>query len=333
MRKVHLGKTATSRTRRKKVTEDARNQLVLQGQDDFMLYLIGKGYGNTSIQSFYQEVKKFMVWLDAEGLDILEVGYNDITAYLHSLGSIQQNTKGCYLRSVRHYFDYLVQQGSMTDNPATFIALKGIKRKTLYDILSRQELDSLYDRYGLTEDSKDKHQNWFRAKVLAHQRNKVILGMMVYQALDTTDLSLLSVQDVKLREGRLYIPGRRRSNERELRLESMQIMDLMDYLRTTRKGLLGLSGKKTEQLFVSTGDGDHMRSIMAYLIKHIHKISPKVTSVQQLRTSVIVHWLKRYNLREVQYMAGHRYVSSTEQFLVNDMAAMIEGIEKYHPIG
>jgi integrase/recombinase XerD len=32
-------------------------------------------------------------------------------------------------------------------------------------------------------------------------------------------------------------------------------------------------------------------------------------------------------------MAGHRYVSSTEQFLVNEMDGMIEDIDKYHRIG
>ena len=25
-----------------------------------------------------------------------------------------------------------------------------------------------------------------------------------------------------------------------------------------------------------------------------------------------MYWLKHYNIREVQYMAGHRYISSTE---------------------
>jgi integrase/recombinase XerD len=32
-------------------------------------------------------------------------------------------------------------------------------------------------------------------------------------------------------------------------------------------------------------------------------------------------------------MAGHRYVSSTEAYLVNDMDDLQEDINKYHPIG
>jgi len=72
---------------------------------------------------------------------------------------------------------------------------------------------------------------------------------------------------------------------------------------------------------------------MGYLLKRLKRLNKKVASANQLKASVIVHWLKLYNLRQVQYMAGHRYVSSTESFLVNEMDGMIEDIEKYHPIG
>jgi integrase/recombinase XerD len=32
-------------------------------------------------------------------------------------------------------------------------------------------------------------------------------------------------------------------------------------------------------------------------------------------------------------MAGHRYVSSTEAFLINDLEGLQEEIDKFHPIG
>ncbi|MEQ9403212.1 MAG: hypothetical protein RIM99_06495 [Cyclobacteriaceae bacterium] len=72
---------------------------------------------------------------------------------------------------------------------------------------------------------------------------------------------------------------------------------------------------------------------MHQVIATLKSIDPGVQSTHQLRTSVMVNWLKSHNLREVQYMAGHRYVSSTETYLVNDMEGLIEEVNQFHPLG
>lgn len=332
MSKMHLGKTATSRSRKKAVPEVSSKEKV--PEDDFTKWLLQKGYSNTTAATFTKSVQQFMAWLAKENMEPEQVTYNDMTSYLQSFGEVVQHTKGCYLRGVKQYFNHLISKDERQDNPTEFIQLKGIKRKTLYDILNRQELDRLYSSYTIPdEESSDKNQNWFKAKVLAQKRNKVILGLMLYQGLDTRDLKLLEVNDIKLREGKIAIPGTRRSNERELKLEALQIMDIMEYLLKTRSELQQMNGSTSGQLFMSTGSTDRFQNIMVYLVKRLQQLNKKVTSVQQLKASVIVHWLKLYNLRQVQYMAGHRYVSSTESFLVNEMDGMIEDIEKYHPIG
>jgi len=46
---------------------------------------------------------------------------------------------------------------------------------------------------------------------------------------------------------------------------------------------------------------------------------------------VITHWLKLHNLRKVQYMAGHRYISSTESYKANNLDGLKEDIAKFHP--
>ena len=71
---------------------------------------------------------------------------------------------------------------------------------------------------------------------------------------------------------------------------------------------------------------------MQKLMKELHKQNKQVESVKQIRASVITGWLKNYNLREVQYFAGHRYVSSTESYLINDLEDLKEDINRYHPI-
>ena len=168
---------------------------------------------------------------------------------------------------------------------------------------------------------------------LAKKRNEVIVSLLVYQGLNSTELGRLTTADLKLREGKVFINGTRRSNERTLKMESHQILDFMEYQLKTRADILQETGKETDLLFTSFGSSTKFNNIISKLLPQLKKLNKKVKSVHQIRTSVIVHWLKLYNLREVQYMAGHRYVSSTEAYLINDLEDLQDDIEKYHPIG
>jgi site-specific recombinase XerD len=154
---------------------------------------------------------------------------------------------------------------------------------------------------------------------------------MIWQGLGTTELSNLQVKDVKLREGKIYIAGSRRSNEREMKLEATQILDLMEYTLQTRNELLQLTKKESEQLILSTGKGQNTHNLLTSLMKKLKALNSSVNSIKQIRTSVITHWLKNHNLREVQFMVGHRYVSSTEAYLINDLDDLQEDVSKYHP--
>jgi len=156
---------------------------------------------------------------------------------------------------------------------------------------------------------------------------------MIWQGLNSTDLANLEIKDVKLREGILYVRSSRRSNERELKLQPQQVLELMEYISKTRNELLELSEKITEKLFISIGKSERFNNLMSRLMKRLHQLNPRITSAKQIRASVITHWLKNHNLRQTQYMAGHRWVSSTESYLVNDVDELTEQITKYHPIG
>jgi hypothetical protein len=65
---------------------------------------------------------------------------------------------------------------------------------------------------------------------------------------------------LELREGKITIPGTRRSNERTMKLDSHQVFDLYDYLNDIRRQILALTKKQTKQLFISTGTGNNYRT-------------------------------------------------------------------------
>ena len=338
--KIRLGKTRDSRTRKQQVkavniTEQENLLQELKDQKEFVEYLLLKGYSLSTIERYVKDSLKFTQWTTQENIPIEQVSYSDVLYYIQNKrGKIKQASISKTVNSIKHYYNYLQLKEIVKDNPTQQIQIKGIKRKILYNVLSKQELESLFNNFGIpTEESKHKNQNWYASSILTKKRNKIMLGLMIYQGLNGQELGNLKEADLKLREGKIYIAGTRKSNERILKLEAHQVLDMMEYTLQVRPQLVTLNKKESEMLFTNSQGGNSFHNVMGYLMKYLKKQNSNIQNLQQIRASVITHWLKQYNLREVQYRAGHRYVSSTEAYLVNDLEGLQEDIGKFHPIG
>jgi integrase/recombinase XerD len=110
-------------------------------------------------------------------------------------------------------------------------------------------------------------------------------------------------------------------------------LDLLEYLQKTRSYYQASQAQQSDRVFMTKRGGSDLNNRITALLKLINSINPLITQAQQLRASVITYWLKNNNLRQTQYMAGHRYVSSTEAYLVNDLDDLMEDIGKFHPLG
>ena len=309
----------------------------------FKHYLTGKALSDSTVKWYNMNVLDFIAWLDKDNTDIDNATAGDITAYLNYLKKKGQAniTRRNSLISIRHFLDWRVKNGVRPDTPALHINICGYQHKILYPPMSIQELESIYHSYSVpTKESPLSNRNWYVGYRLSRERNKVMLGLLVWQGLTTAEISSLAVNDLKLKEGTLYIAGGRKSNERTLELKPQQIIGLMEYLMQTRKELLQYSERKeSEKLFIPSPvagrkqiSDNNALNVWKRLTMDIKEQHPRFVNFLQVRTSVIVHWLKQYNLRQVQYMAGHRYVSSTEAYQIGNMEALSEDIGKYHPI-
>lgn len=298
-------------------------------KENFSDYMKLQVFSSKSIERRLVVIRMFWEWLEKENLEAEQVSYNDLMLYMKykSQKGASQRTLQHYMGVVKHFYDHLIREEKITINPASDIKVKGVKRKVLYHILETHELHGLYNRYP--------------SETLRDRRNKVILGLLVYQGLKTDEVAKLEVKNINLREGKIDVPGGIRSNSRDMRLEAHQVMDMYDYILQVRPEILKMTPKRktqikqeTEQLFIGEGGNCYSFSnFMTQLMIKVRKLNPTVINAKQLRASVIVKWLKRYNLREVQYLAGHRYISSTESFLENEMEGLAEEVQQFHPLG
>lgn len=301
----------------------------------FTEYLTIKGYSSKTISSTVSTVKRFLIWLGSEGIEPEQASYNDIMAYVSYCKNNNNKQRSIQhkLILINHYYKHLVVDGVLEENPASNIEIKGIKRRILHDTLTSEELEQIYRSYKTENEIKEK-KNMPPQTIanMAKRRNKMILGLLVYQGLRTEEAGKLELQDLKLREGKIFISGSRRTEERTLKLESHQIIDLLDYSNTTRKEILEIRKTQSNKLFPNAGTSENFNLIMIKLMKTLRSENPKVKNAKQLRTSVIANWLKTHNLRKTQHMAGHRFVSSTEAYQLNNLDDLTEDITKYHPI-
>jgi len=300
----------------------------------FKNYLLSKGYSTETTNSYHRGLLQYIVWTETQKIEAEQSTYNEVISYVQYLKNkgLQQRSIQQSVNSLKHYFKWLIKRQLRNDNPTSNVNIKGIKRRKLYNVLSKQELEKLYNDFkNIESESLAKPARTYRS-VLAGKRNEIIVSLLVYQGLNSKELGRLKVTDLKLREGKIYAERTRNSNERHLKLEAHQILDLMEYQLRTREEILKETKKQTDLLFTSFGKSTKFHNIIHKLLPQLKKLNRNIESVNQIRTSVITAWLKSYNLREVQYMAGHRYVSSTEAYLINDLQDLQEDINKYHPI-
>lgn len=295
----------------------------------FTEYLKRRQFTNKTITTHENTVQNYLEWVAQERMEPEQVTYQDLLGYMRacSKNGIIQRTIQKYLSTVKHYYNYLEEEGKVTINPVEGIEVKGVKRQVLYHLLEPHELHRLYHQYP--------------SKTLKGRRDKVMLGLLVYQGLRSEELAKLTTQEIKLREGKIDVPGSRKSNGRLMQLESHQVMDMYDYILQVRPELLNMNPKRksqqkreTDLLFIGQGGQCYsISNFITQLMIKVRVISSQVQNAKQIRASVITKWVKQHNLRKAQYLAGHRYISTTESYLHNDLEGLKNEIKEYHPLG
>ena len=292
---------------------------------DYRTYLEKENYSKSTIDNYDKARRRFIDWCRRNHTHPEYIDYNKILKYIKYLQrkDVNKTTVQKRINIVKNYFKFLISENYRPDNPLENVNLKGVKRIINYNLLESDELEDLY--YSFESDNvADKYHK------LCAKRNKVIVGLMVYQGLNTTELRQLELENLELYKGKIYIKSGKRSNARMLELKSWQIIELLEYVKEVREEIVKRKNVQSERLFVP--NNKRLSNTILAIIKKLKKTNNKVNNAHQIRASVITNWLGQYNLRKVQYLAGHRYISSTERYLQDDLENLHEIVNNFHPI-
>jgi integrase/recombinase XerD len=137
-----------------------------------------------------------------------EASYSEVLDYIgiqrkrnQSAGSLNR-----ILQGIKKYYNYLNAIGARADHPCGSLSLKDKISPDiqLQDLFTAEELQLILTR---AKESKPGRQ---------YYRNQVILGLLVYQGLKTGELTALTIQDINLEVGTVYIKANRKSHARTL---------------------------------------------------------------------------------------------------------------------
>lgn len=247
------------------------------------------------------------------------IDYKTILKYIEELKKtgIKISTLQSYIGNLKIYFNYLQEENYRADNPIENINIKGKVKTVLGNLLTADELEDLYYSY----ETKDND--------LARKRNKIIIGLLVYQGLHTKELHYLKEEHIELYKGKINVPQTKRTNGRTLELKPWQLMEMMEYLQQVRPQIVP---KGEEQLFTSSYGNTNINNVIKKISDELKLINYNYQNAIQIRNSVIVNWLKIHNLRKTQYLAGHRYISSTERYQQDNLEELHEMVNNFHPI-
>jgi integrase/recombinase XerD len=279
-------------------------------------YLQSKQLSQATVRIYEKYTNHFINHITEENKQAPEVKYSDILAFIEHLRDEGKSTGriNIYLTAIRHYYEYL----NIEINPAEGVILKGRNRNIPANLIEEKELQSLYENYPNTD--------------YISKRNKVITGLFIYQAITREELEKLKPEHLLLSKAKIIVPPTNKNNQRTIPVNAIQISDITEYLQLIRPELMKQHNIKTDKLFFGTKGSTSIRGSLSYIYKTINRINPEIKDAKQIRMSVISNKLKTKNLRKVQYFAGHKWVSSTERYKLNNIEDLKKEINKYHPL-
>jgi site-specific recombinase XerD len=309
---------------------------------DLKNYMQAQDLAPSSIKAYTRLIEHF---LQRTNKDILQITKADILQYLNYLKTRrhQQNiTRRNHLIALNHFFSFLVKTEYLPSNPTAFIKIRGTHKKSLYNIFTPEALkqlqDDFYHKYIRLFDGKHIPKNQRKQSELSRQRNAAILSILLNQGVTTKEVDNLQICDMDLIKASLFIRGSKKSNERKLLLEAEQIGLLMHYIQNIRPQILALNNNDSEKLFLplpeyskTSTDNQSIMSAFKPLSKQVKTLNTAFFNFKQIRASIITNWIKTNGLRKAQYLAGHRYISTTERYLANDIESLTDDINTLHP--
>jgi site-specific recombinase XerD len=279
-------------------------------------------YSPTSQNGYILSINRYLSFMND---DAINGNYQDILNFIAYLRTTKAHPKTLrnYLFSIKIYYQWLLVTEQREDHPCKTLYLTDKIDKTI-------PVETLYSEKQLLELL----ENHKPVKSYIQYRNKVIISLLIFQALKSSEIVNIKLEDLDLENGTVHIRRPHPKQDRVLALQSNQILLIYKYLNIERSILLNRNLlKENYENVIINNEGRPLEPID--ICRLINNYRPKDSRMIpfKIRQSAIKNLLQKGNdLRIVQVFAGHRRSSSTEAYKQTGLEELKNIIQKYHPL-
>ena len=292
---------------------------------------VGRNDSPHTLRAYRGDLEDYLRWARRAGVDALHPDYRQLRRYLAELDAAryEHTTVGRRLSALRSFFDWLVAEGVLEDNPAAL--LQSPKRsKRLPGVVHPEEMERLLSVYG-PQDAEGRA----REQTPLDLRNQALLELLYASGARISEACGLGLHDLDLAQGQVRLFGKG-AKERIVPVYPAAVEALRRYLDAGRAALLSPKADAQDAVFLSARgrplSPDAARGVFKRAVRAAGL--PEDLSPHAMRHSFATDLLEGgADLRSVQELLGHSSLSTTQIYTHLSVERLKEERARAHPRG
>lgn len=282
----------------------------------FKNYLYNLGYTPKTVTGYIRLLRQFISWCEDNGINYKKATIEELYDYQNHNRNTGNSPRTMWAKMslVRLYYRFSKRKNS----PAVLVETDRVEKKLPKHLLTREQMIEMY------LDCKPLRNVFIR--------NKVMLGMFIFQGITRNEMELLEVKHIDFEKMRVYISSTKITNKRYLPLNPVQKRDLESYINHTRPALMKTFSKQSDCLFFSTRSNDVLTDVLNQMILRFRKELADFVSFMQLRQSNMSIWVNELGISKARYFSGLRHSSSLLRYKKTDKEKLKYKLSIVHPI-
>lgn len=275
-----------------------------------------------TIDAYCSDIEKFANYASSAPLSIIpsDVKLEHLQEFVKTLAvlGIEASSQSRILSGIRSFYRYLVIENIIKNDPTQLLEMPKIGRK-LPQVLTREEIEMMISSIDLSHP--------------LGERNKAIIETLYGCGLRVSELTDLSLTNLYPDEGFIIIIGKG-NKQRIIPIGDRVSSQITRYIKYTRSHLT-IKKECENVVFLSRSGRKLTRMMILNIVKEfaIKAGIKKNISPHTFRHSFATHLVENgADLRAVQDMLGHAFITTTEIYTHIDREFLRKNILKYHPL-